>query len=452
MIINTGSLNWQTIGTHQHNNQYWELELTDDWNTPTWLSILGAGTDRRLEHTNTIINTDSWNWQTIGTHLHNYQYWELELTDDCNKPTWLSILRAGTDRRLEHTYTIINTESRNWQTIVTHLHNYQYWELELTDDCNKPTQLSILGAGTDRRLEHTYTIINTGSRNWQTIGTHLHNYQYWELELTDDCNKPTQLSILRAGTDRRLEHTYTIINTESRNWQTIGTHQHNNQYWELELTDDWNTPTWLSILGAGTDRRLEHTNTIINTGSRNWQTIGTHLHNYQYWEQELTDDWNTPTQLSILRAGTDRRLEHTNTIINTESWNWQTIVTHLHNYQYWELELTEDWNTPTQLSILGAGTYRRLEHTYTIINTESRNWQTIGTHQHNNQYWELELTDDCNTPTQLSILGAGTGRRLEHTNTIINTESWNWQTIGTHLHDYQYWELELTDDWNTPTQ
>ena len=90
---------------------------------------------------------------------------------------------------------------------------------------------------------------------------------------------------------------------------------------------------------------------IINTGSRNWQKIGTHQHNYQYWEQELTDDWNTPTQLSILGAGTDRRLEHTNTIINTESWNWQTIVIHLHNYQHWEQELTDDWNTPTQLSI-----------------------------------------------------------------------------------------------------
>ena len=272
-------------------------------------------------------------------------------------------------------------------------------------------------------MEHTNTIINTESWNWQTIVIHLHNNQYWELELTDNCNTPTQLSILRAGTDRRLEHTYTIINTESWNWQTIGTHLHNYQYWEQELTDDWNTPTQLSILRAGTDRRLEHTNTIINTGSRNWQTIGTHLHNYQYWEQELTDDWNTPTQLSILRAGTDRRLEHTYTIINTESWNWQTIVTHLHNYQYWELELTEDWNTP--------------------INTKSIL---------NNQYWELELTDDWNTPTQLSILGAGTDRQLEHTYTIINTESRNWQTIGTHLHNYQYCELELTDDWNTPTQ
>ena len=415
MIINTGSWNWQKIGTHQHNYQYWEQELTDDWNTPTQLSILGAGTDRRLEHTNTIINTESWNWQTIVIHLHNYQHWEQELTDDWNTPTQLSILRAGTDRRLEHTYTIINTGSRNRQTIGTHQHNNQYWELELTDDCNTPTQLSILGAGTDRQLEHTYTIINTESWNWQTIGTHLHNYQYWELKLTDDWNTPTQLSILRAGTDRRLEHTYTIINTGSRNWQTIGTHQHNteswnwqtigthqhnNQYWELELTDDCNTPTQLSILRAGTDRRLEHTYTIINTESRNWQTIVTHLHNYQYWELQLTDDWNTPTQLSILRAGTDRRLEHTYTIINTGSWNWQTIVIHLHNYQYWELELTDDWNTPTQLSILGAGTDRRLEHTNTIINTESRNWQTIGTHQHNNQYWELELTDDCNTPTQ----------------------------------------------------
>ena len=312
-IINTGSRNWQTIGTHQHNNQYWELELTDDWKTPTWLSILGAWTDRWLEHTYTIINTESWNWQTIGTHQHNNQYWEQELTDDWNTHTQLSILGAGTDRRLEHTNTIINTESRNWQTIGTHLHNYQY-----------------------------------GSRNWQTIGTHLHNYQYWEQELTDDWNTPTQLSILRAGTDRRLEHTYTIINTESWNWQTIVTNLHNYQYWEQELTDDCNKPTQLSILGAGTDRWLEHTYTIINTESRNWQTTGTHLHNYQYWEQELTDDWNTPTQLSILRAETDRWLEHTYTIINTESRNWQTIGTHLHNYQYWEQELTDDWNTPTQ--------------------------------------------------------------------------------------------------------
>ena len=308
-----------------------------------------------MEHTYTIINTGNRNWQTIGTHQHNYQYWELELTDDWNTPTQLSILRAGTDRRLEHTYTIINTESWNWQTIGTHLHNYQYWELELTDDWNTPTQLSILGAGTDRRLEHTYTIINTESWNWQTIGTHLHNYQYWELELTDDWNTPTQLSILRAGTDRRLEHTYTIINTESRNWQTIGTHLHNYQYWELELTDDWNTPTQLSILGAGTDRRL-NTPTQYQYWELELTDDATHLHNYQYWELELTDDCNTPTQLSILRAGTDRRLEHTYTIINTESRNWQTIVTHLHNYQYWELELTDDWNTPTQLSILGAGT------------------------------------------------------------------------------------------------